>query len=201
MSGRRHSKDRDRTVVTHHYDVGNDFYRIVLGESMVYSCAYWRAADDPAYGLADAQRDKLDLVCRKLGLHRARAAPAARRRLRVGLAAAARRDHLRRHRRSGSRCPSRRPRLARERLAAAGVADRVEIRVQDYRDVDDGPYDVISSIGMAEHVGEEAYTAYAAKLLSLLVPGGRLLNHQISRRPGPQARRHVLHRGLRLPRR
>jgi cyclopropane-fatty-acyl-phospholipid synthase len=76
--------------------------------------------------------------------------------------------------------------LARERLAAAGVADRVEIRVQDYRDVDDGPYDVISSIGMAEHVGEAAYTEYAGQLYSLLAPGGRLLNHQISGRPGPR---------------
>jgi len=185
VSGRRHSKDRDRTVVTHHYDVGNDFYRIVLGESMVYSCAYWRAADDPAYGLADAQRDKLDLVCRKLGLH----LPGPHRLLDVGcgwgsllLHAATTYDVAA----VGITLSEPQARLARERLAAAGVGDRVEVRVQDYRDIDDGPYDVISSIGMAEHVGEEAYTEYAAKLLTLLVPGGRLLNHQISRRPGPK---------------
>jgi cyclopropane-fatty-acyl-phospholipid synthase len=185
VSGRRHSKDRDRTVVTHHYDVGNDFYRIVLGESMVYSCAYWRAADDPAYGLADAQRDKLDLVCRKLGLHR----PGPHRLLDVGcgwgsllLHAATTYDVTA----VGITLSEPQARLARERLAAAGIGDRVEVRVQDYRDIDDGPFDVVSSIGMAEHVGEEAYTAYAAKLLSLLVPGGRLLNHQISRRPGPK---------------
>jgi cyclopropane-fatty-acyl-phospholipid synthase len=185
VSGRRHSKDRDRSVVTHHYDVGNDFYRIVLGESMVYSCAYWRAADDPAYGLADAQRDKLDLVCRKLGLHR----PGPHRLLDVGcgwgsllLHAATTYDVTA----VGITLSEPQARLARERLAAAGIGDRVEVRVQDYRDIDDGPFDVVSSIGMAEHVGEEAYTAYAAKLLSLLVPGGRLLNHQISRRPGPK---------------
>ena len=184
VSGRRHSKDRDRTVVTHHYDVGNDFYRIVLGESMVYSCAYWRDADDPSYGLADAQRDKLDLVCRKLGLHR----PGRHRLLDVGcgwgsmlLHAATTYDV------GGVGVTLSEPQaeLARERLAAAGVGDRVEIRVQDYRDIDDGPYDVISSIGMAEHVGEDAYTTYAAQLFGLLAPGGRLLNHQISRRPGP----------------
>jgi cyclopropane-fatty-acyl-phospholipid synthase len=67
VSGARHSKRRDRQAVSQHYDVGNDFYRIVLGESMVYSCAYW-TRHDAGYGLADAQRDKLDLICRKLGL-------------------------------------------------------------------------------------------------------------------------------------
>ena len=67
MSGTRHSRRRDRQAISHHYDVGNDFYRIVLGESMVYSCAYWTSTE-PGYGLADAQRDKLDLICRKLDL-------------------------------------------------------------------------------------------------------------------------------------
>ena len=72
---------------------------------------------------------------------------------------------------------------ARERIAEAGLADRIEIRVQDYRRVADGPYDAISSIGMAEHVGTARYPAYAATLFRLLAPGGRLLNHQIARRP------------------
>ena len=68
LSGQRHSKSRDRVAVTHHYDVGNDFYEIVLGPSMTYSCAYWARPDDPTYSLEDAQRDKLELICRKLGL-------------------------------------------------------------------------------------------------------------------------------------
>jgi cyclopropane-fatty-acyl-phospholipid synthase len=184
LSGALHSKARDRSAVTHHYDVGNDFYRLVLGESMVYSCAYWRC-DDPGYTLDDAQRDKLDLVCRKLGLHER----SGQRMLDVGCgwgslllhAAAA-------YGATGVGITLSEPQaaLARERVEQAGLADRVEIRVQDYRDVDDGPFDVISSIGMAEHVGREAYAEYAGRLRDLLAPGGRLLNHQISRRPGPR---------------
>ena len=186
VAGRRHSRDRDRTSVTHHYDVGNDFYRLVLGESMVYSCAYWRDVGSEADGddLDAAQRAKLDLVCRKLGLH---VAGSSKRLLDVGCgwgsmllhAATAYGVHG-----VGITLSEPQAGLARERLAAAGVADRVQVRVQDYRDVDDGPFDVISSIGMAEHVGESAYAQYARQLHGLLTPGGRLLNHQISRRPG-----------------
>jgi cyclopropane-fatty-acyl-phospholipid synthase len=73
--------------------------------------------------------------------------------------------------------------FARKRIADAGLTDRIEVRVQDYRDVADGPYDAISSIGMAEHVGSDRYRAYARTLHALLRPGGRLLNHQIARRP------------------
>jgi cyclopropane-fatty-acyl-phospholipid synthase len=78
--------------------------------------------------------------------------------------------------------------LARKRGAEAGLADRVEIRVQDYRDVDDGPFDAISSVGMFEHVGEAQMQAYFERLHGLLRPGGRLLNHQIGRTPGPPKR-------------
>jgi cyclopropane-fatty-acyl-phospholipid synthase len=187
VAGRRHSRDRDRTSVTHHYDVGNDFYRLVLGDSMVYSCAYWREdGSRSGYGLDDAQRDKLELVCRKLGLH---VDGSSKRMLDVGCGWGSMLLHAASTygvRGVGITLSEPQAELARERLAAAGVADRVEIRVQDYRDVDDGPYDVISSIGMAEHVGEAAYTEYAGQLYSLLAPGGRLLNHQISGRPGPR---------------
>ncbi|HEU4911238.1 MAG TPA: cyclopropane-fatty-acyl-phospholipid synthase family protein [Actinomycetes bacterium] len=186
LSGRRHTKDRDRRAVTHHYDVGNDFYRLVLGPSMVYSCAYWRCPDDPSYTLEDAQRDKLDLVCRKLGLHQ-RTGPV--RMLDVGCGWGS----LLLHAAStygvtgvGVTLSQPQAELARARLAEAGLSDQVEIRVQDYRDVDDGPYDVVASIGMAEHVGEEAYGGYARQLFDLMAPTGRLLNHQISRRPGPR---------------
>ncbi|MEO5853303.1 MAG: cyclopropane-fatty-acyl-phospholipid synthase family protein [Nocardioides sp.] len=185
LSGRLHSRSRDRAAVTHHYDVGNEFYRLVLGASMVYSCAYWRRTDDPGYTLEDAQRDKLDLVCRKLGLHDGGEDV---RLLDVGCGWGSLLLHAASTygvRGVGITLSTSQAELARERLALAGLADRVDIRVQDYRDLADGPFDVIASIGMAEHVGQEAYAAYARHLHSLLRTGGRLLNHQISRRPGP----------------
>lgn len=189
--GRAHTRRRDRTAVSHHYDVGNDFYRLVLGPSFVYSCAYWPEHTVRTLHTGDhdrltpptlelAQHDKLDLVCRKLGLR------PGQRLLDVGCgwgsmamhAAATYGVHV-----TGVTISVEQAELARKRVAEAGLADLVEIRVQDYRDVTDGPYDAISSIGMAEHVGAEAYRTYAGRLHALLRPGGRLLNHQIARRP------------------
>ncbi|MEU6685693.1 class I SAM-dependent methyltransferase [Streptomyces sp. NPDC046832] len=172
-----HTKRTDRRAISHHYDVGNDFYGIVLGPSMVYSCAYWPSPDST---LEQAQRDKLELVCRKLGLR-----PGGRL-LDVGcgwgsLAVHAAREHGVSV--VGVTLSQEQAAYARKRVADEGLTDKVEIRVQDYRDVRDGPYDAISSIGMAEHVGAERYLEYAADLYDLLKPGGRLLNHQIARRP------------------
>ncbi|SMQ16800.1 cyclopropane-fatty-acyl-phospholipid synthase [Streptomyces sp. Ag82_O1-12] len=172
-----HTKRTDRRAISHHYDVGNDFYEIVLGPSMVYSCAYWPAPDST---LEQAQRDKLELVCRKLGL-----SPGLRL-LDVGcgwgsMAIHAAREHGVRV--VGVTLSQEQAAYARKRVADEGLTDKVEIRVQDYRDVRDGPYDAISSIGMAEHVGADRYLEYAADLYDLLKPGGRLLNHQIARRP------------------
>ncbi|MFJ4695169.1 class I SAM-dependent methyltransferase [Streptomyces sp. NPDC088766] len=172
-----HTRRTDRRAVSHHYDVGNDFYEIVLGPSMVYSCAYWESADGT---LEDAQRDKLELVCRKLAL------TPGRRLLDVGCGWGSMAIHAaREHGVSvvGITLSREQAAYARKRVADAGLADRVEIRVQDYRDVADGPYHAISSIGMAEHVGAERYLEYAGVLHALLEPGGRLLNHQIARRP------------------
>lgn len=190
--GAKHSKDRDEAAVTHHYDVGNDFYRLVLGPSMVYSCAYWTDTDEtgqagapPSYTLADAQRDKLELVARKLGLDEA--GPTARL-LDVGCGWGSLVLHAAREygvRAVGVTVSGAQADLARQRVTEAGLADRVEIRQQDYRDVHDGPYDAIASIGMAEHVGRAPYLDYARGLFGLLRPGGRLLNQQIARRPGP----------------
>nr|WP_211270244.1 cyclopropane-fatty-acyl-phospholipid synthase family protein [Rhodococcus phenolicus] len=173
--GTRHSRDRDSESVSHHYDVGNDFYRLFLGPSMVYSCGYW--ADEKA-GLDTAQLDKCDLVCRKLGLE------PGMRLLDVGcgwgsLAMHAAREYavdvvgvtLSREQRD----------LATTRIARAGLSDRIGIRLQDYRDIDDGPFDAIASVGMAEHVGLVNLPLYAADLYALLRPGGRLLNHAIAR--------------------
>ncbi|MFD8012741.1 class I SAM-dependent methyltransferase [Streptomyces sp. NPDC058955] len=177
-SGGRHSKRRDKQAISHHYDVGNDFYALVLGPSMVYSCAYWT----PDGTLEDAQRDKLDLIARKLGLKE------GDRLLDVGCGWGSMAIHAAREygaRVVGITLSREQAAFARKRIAEEGLADRIEIRVQDYRDVPDGPFDAISSIGMAEHVGAVRYREYADILYGLLKPGGRLLNHQISRRPEP----------------
>ncbi|MGV9313308.1 class I SAM-dependent methyltransferase [Streptomyces sp. NPDC003691] len=175
--GTSHTRRRDRQAVSHHYDVGNDFYAIVLGPSMVYSCAYW---GDGVTTLEEAQHAKLDLVARKLGLSE------GDRLLDVGSGWGSMAIHAAREygaRVTGVTLSREQAAYARKRIAEAGLTDRIEIRVQDYRDVGDGPYDAISSIGMAEHVGAARYGEYAARLHGLLKPGGRLLNHQIARRP------------------
>ncbi|MCX5363017.1 cyclopropane-fatty-acyl-phospholipid synthase family protein [Streptomyces sp. NBC_00124] len=175
--GHLHTKRTDRRAVSHHYDVGNDFYEIVLGPSMVYSCAYW---ESPHGTLEAAQHDKLELVCRKLGL------TPGQRLLDVGCGWGSLAIHAaREHGVSvvGVTLSQEQASYARKRVAGEGLTDRVEIRVQDYRDVTDGPYDAIASIGMAEHVGADRYLEYARDLYALLKPGGRLLNHQIARRP------------------
>jgi cyclopropane-fatty-acyl-phospholipid synthase len=186
MTGTRHSRRRDRQAISHHYDVGNDFYRIVLGSSMVYSCAYWTGAD-PAYGLADAQRDKLDLICRKLDLH------PGMRLLDVGCGWGALALHAAQQYGVdvvGITLSTEQADHARKLVAEAGMTAHVEIRVQDYRDVDDGPFDAIASVGMAEHVGTGPYAEYAAILFRQLKAGGRLLNHQIAAiHPVPRSRK------------
>lgn len=174
--GPLHTKRRDKRAISHHYDVGNSFYELVLGPSMVYSCGYWKDGGT----LEDAQRDKLDLVCRKLALRD------GDRLLDVGCGWGSMAVHAAREygaRVIGVTLSREQAAYARKRIAEEGLTDRIEIRVQDYRDVRDGPYDAISSIGMAEHVGEVRYHEYAEQLLSLLRPGGRLLNHQIARPP------------------
>ncbi|MDK3256942.1 SAM-dependent methyltransferase [Blastococcus capsensis] len=177
VRGIRHSLRRDREAISHHYDVGNDFYRLLLGPSLVYSCAYF---PDPDATLEQAQEAKLDLVCRKLGLQ------PGMRLLDVGSGWGSLALH------AASRygvsvvavtISEAQADLARRRNAEAGLADRVEVRLQDYREVVDGPFDAISSIGMAEHVGLAQLPAYAARLHALLRPGGRLLNQAIARGP------------------
>ncbi|MFE3035921.1 class I SAM-dependent methyltransferase [Streptomyces canus] len=175
--GHLHTRRSDKRAISHHYDVGNGFYETVLGPSMVYSCAYWPSPDGT---LEQAQHDKLDLVCRKLALQ------PGQRLLDVGCGWGSMAIHAAREYGVsvvGITLSQEQAAYARKRVADAGLTDRVEIRVQDYRDVADGPYDAISSIGMAEHVGSEKYLEYAEDLYRLLAPGGRLLNHQIARRP------------------
>ncbi|MFI9203389.1 class I SAM-dependent methyltransferase [Streptomyces sp. NPDC053048] len=178
--GPLHTLRRDKQAISHHYDVGNAFYERVLGPSMVYSCAYWGTDKDAASTLEDAQRAKLDLICRKLALQ------PGQRLLDVGCGWGSMVLHAVREygvTAVGITLSEEQAAYARKRAAEVGLADRVDIRVQDYREVPDGPFDAISSIGMAEHVGSARYAEYAADLYALLRPGGRLLNHQIARRP------------------
>lgn len=192
--GRVHSRRRDSAAISHHYDVGNDFYSLVLGPSMVYSCAVWPDAtpseavegQEPgsslANGLDAAQEAKLDLVCRKLGL------TAGMRVLDVGCGWGSFALHAAGKYGAtvvGVTLSNEQAILARKRAADAGLTGSVDIRVQDYRDVDDGPFDAISSIGMSEHVGRAEMPRYTAALFNLLRPGGRLLNHAISWNAGP----------------
>ena len=184
--GRLHSKRRDSEAITHHYDVGNEFYELVLGESMTYSCArFVSPSDDGTQGpdaavpLADAQAAKHDLICRKLGLDRG----PGMRLLDVGCGWGSMAIHA--ATRYGARVvgitiSEAQAELARKRVSAAGVGDQVDIRLQDYRDLGGEQFDAISSIGMFEHVGGERAAEYFDVLRALLGPGGRLLNHAIS---------------------
>jgi cyclopropane-fatty-acyl-phospholipid synthase len=171
---RLHSPRRDAAAVTHHYDVGNDFYALVLGPTLVYSCAVWA---DARTGLDAAQEAKLDLVCRKLGLR------PGMRLLDVGCGWGSLAMHAARRYGAdvvGITLSAEQAALARERIDVAGLSDRIAVRIQDYREVDDGPFDAVSSVGMAEHVGRAAMPAYVDALHDLLVPGGRLLHHAIA---------------------
>jgi cyclopropane-fatty-acyl-phospholipid synthase len=174
-SGRRHSKERDARAVRHHYDVSNEFFALFLDESMTYSCAVFSRG---AETLEEAQEEKLEMVARKLALQE------GERLLDVGcgwgafpLWAATR------HGASvvGITLSPPQAEQARRRAEEAGVADRVEIRVMDYRDLAGERFDAIASIGMVEHVGAAQIDVYAQTLAGLLEPGGRLLNHGIAR--------------------
>lgn len=180
MRGRRHSRSRDAAAISHHYDVSNDFYRLLLGPSMTYSCAVW---ETPSVGLDAAQEAKYELVARKLGLR------SGMRLLDVGCGWGGMVLHAARHhgvRAVGVTLSAEQAAFAARRVAEAGLDDRVEIRLADYRDVNDGPYDAISSIGMFEHVGNKHLRNYVESLSGMLAPGGRLLNHGIARPAGAQ---------------
>jgi cyclopropane-fatty-acyl-phospholipid synthase len=174
-TGRRHSRERDARAVRHHYDVSNEFFSLFLDDSMTYSCAVFR---NGAQTLEEAQEEKLDMVCRKLALQE------GERVLDVGcgwgsfpLWAATRYGTSV----VGITLSPPQAEKARQRAEAAGVADRVEIRVMDYRDLAGERFDAIASIGMVEHVGAVNIDTYARALAGLLEPGGRLLNHGITR--------------------
>jgi cyclopropane-fatty-acyl-phospholipid synthase len=173
--GRRHSIERDRRSVRHHYDVSNEFFALFLGEAMTYSCAIFSRG---AKTLEEAQEAKLELVCKKLGLE------PGMRVLDVGCGWGSFVVHAaREHGAEVTGITLSEPQAAgaRERARKAGVAERVDIRVADYRELQAEPFDAIASIGMVEHVGNVNIDRYFERLAALLKPGGRLLNHGIAR--------------------
>ena len=173
--GRRHSVERDARAVRHHYDVSNDFFALFLDRTMTYSCAIFSRG---ATTLEEAQETKLELVCSKLGL------VAGERVLDIGCGWGSFAIHAAsRHGVSvvGTTLSEPQAALARRRAEDAGLGDRIEIRVADYRDFRDESFDAIASIGMVEHVGNNQIDLYARQIASLLKPGGRVLNHGIAR--------------------
>jgi len=175
LRGRRHSRSRDAAAISYHYDVSNDFYRMVLGPSLTYSCAVWT---DTTATLEEAQANKHGLVARKLGL-----APGMRL-LDIGCGWGGMVLHAAKEhgvQAVGVTLSKPQAELGRKRAADMGLGDLVEIRHCDYRDIDDGPYDAISSIGMFEHVGLTQLGEYFGRCRSLLAPRGRMVNHGISR--------------------
>jgi cyclopropane-fatty-acyl-phospholipid synthase len=174
LGGERHTRERDAAAVRYHYDAGNEFFALFLDASMTYSCALFSRG---AETLEQAQAAKLSLIAAKLGLR------PGMRVLDVGcgwgsFALHAAREHgvsvL------GITLSDEQAGLARQRVAEAGLGDSVEIRVADYRELTDGAFDAIASIGMVEHVGEARIDEYARTLAGLLAPGGLLLNHGIA---------------------
>ena len=175
LRGTPHSKRRDAKAVAHHYDVSNRFYELFLGPSMAYTCAVF-----PSYNatLERAQWTKFDLVARKLGLR------PGMRLLDVGCGWGGMVIHAARDygaRALGVTLSRRQAEWAQKAIAEAGLSDRAEVRHLDYRDVTEGGFDAVASIGLTEHIGIAQLPAYFATLYGRLRPGGRLLNHCITR--------------------
>ena len=174
VRGLRHSKSRDADSISQHYDVSNRFYEHVLGPSMAYTCAVYSS---PADSLEVAQEAKYRLIFDKLGLQ------SGQRLLDIGcgwgsmVRYAARRGV----RALGVTLSSEQAQWAQRAIVDEGLQDLAEVRHLDYRDVSEGDFDAVSSIGLTEHIGVDNYAAYFTFLREKLGPGGRLLNHCITR--------------------
>ena len=175
VEGLRHSRGRDAEVISHHYDVSNRFYELVLGPSMTYTCAVYPHADA---SLEEAQAEKYDLVCRKLDLR------PGQRLLDVGCGWGGMVRHAAREygvHALGVTLSRQQASWGKDAIDREGLGDLAEVRHLDYRDVLESDFDAVSSIGLTEHVGIRNYPAYFTHLRGRLRPGGRLLNHCITR--------------------
>ena len=176
IKGRLHSLARDRRSISHHYDFSNDFYAAILDDHMAYSSGYY---ERPDMSLEEAQAAKLDLVCRKVGLQ------PGMRFLDVGCGWGSLSLYAAEHfgaQVTGVTIAAEQKRFIDQRIKERGLEGKVEIRLQDYREVSDGPYDAVASIEMGEHVGQGNYPTYVEVLRRNLVPHGRVLVQQMSRR-------------------
>jgi cyclopropane-fatty-acyl-phospholipid synthase len=174
---------RDAAAIHYHYDVGNNFYKLWLDERMVYSCAYFRSAED---SLDAAQEAKLDLICRKLRLK------PGERLLDIGCGWGGLIMHAAEHYgvdATGITLSENQAAFAKERIEAAGLGSRCRVAIRDYRTLNDGDgYDKISSIGMVEHVGASHLPVYFAAAFRALKPGGLFMNHGIVSLSEPRPR-------------
>ncbi|MEU6815572.1 cyclopropane-fatty-acyl-phospholipid synthase family protein [Streptomyces sp. NPDC046860] len=178
LRGGRHTKARDRAAISHHYDLSNDFYRLLLDETMAYSCGYWTAEAGENADPADTQRAKLELICRKLGL-----TPGARL-LDIGCGWGSLTLYAaEQHKVKVTAVTLAREQAAhvREQVRERGLEDLVEVVCQDYRDITGSAYDAVATVEMGEHVGDAEYPAFAASLHRMVRPGGRVLVQQMSR--------------------
>ncbi|MEU6857600.1 cyclopropane-fatty-acyl-phospholipid synthase family protein [Glycomyces sp. NPDC046736] len=175
VDGRLHSQHRDKQVISFHYDLSNEFYELILDPDLVYSCAYWTTGTTD---LQAAQRDKLDLICTKLGL-----GPGARL-LDIGCGWGALAMHAAQHYDAevvAVTLSTEQHRFALDRAAERDLLGKIDFRLADYRDIDAGRFDAVSTVEMGEHVGRHGYPDFAAQLHKALDPGGRLLVQQMSR--------------------
>jgi cyclopropane-fatty-acyl-phospholipid synthase len=175
LGGQRHSKGRDANAISHHYDVSNTFYEWVLGPSMAYTCACYPHEDA---SLEEAQDYKHELVARKLGLK------SGMRLLDVGCGWGGMVRHAAREygvKTLGVTLSAQQAAWGQQAIERAGLSGLAEIRHLDYRDVIETEFDAVSSIGLTEHIGKAQLPGYFAFLLGKLRPGGRLLNHCITR--------------------